>query len=160
VGLARAGVTDQHDRLPGVDPRAGGESGKLGGDAGDGIGVEVGQPLEAGDAGFADAAGAAAAGPVVGLGSQDLGKVGRRPTTAAKSPPPRRGPQFVKNNRLAGASSGDHTQACGQPRAQAPLAAVPELVDLANWLPPDGRPTTARSRRSGRAQSPKPRHTR
>jgi hypothetical protein len=77
VGLARAGVTDQHDRLPGVDPRAGGESGKLGGDAGDGIGVEVGQPLEAGEAGFADAAGAAAAGPVVGLGGQDLGKVGQ-----------------------------------------------------------------------------------
>ena len=39
--------------------------------------IEVGQPLDAGEAGFADAAGPAAAGAVVGLGGEDLGEVGQ-----------------------------------------------------------------------------------
>ncbi len=70
VGFAGAGVAEQHDRLTGVDPRAGGEGGEGGRDAGDGVGVEVGQPLDAGEAGFADAAGPAAAGAVVGLAAR------------------------------------------------------------------------------------------
>ena len=45
--------------------------------AGDGVGVEVGQPLEAREAGFGDAAGAAPGGAVVELGGQDLGEVGQ-----------------------------------------------------------------------------------
>jgi hypothetical protein len=73
--LAGAGVTEQDDRLTGVDPRSSGQRGEGGRDAGDGVGVEVGQPLEAGELRFGDAAGLAAAGAVVGLGGQDLGEV-------------------------------------------------------------------------------------
>jgi hypothetical protein len=77
VGFAGAGVTERDDRLAGVDPRAGCQGCELSGDAGDDVGVEVGQPLEAGEAGFADAAGSAPAGPVVGFGGQDLGQKGQ-----------------------------------------------------------------------------------
>jgi hypothetical protein len=60
----------------GVDPAAGGEGGDLGGaDGGDGVGVEVGEPLEAGEPGFGDPAGAATAVPVVELGGENLGEV-------------------------------------------------------------------------------------
>jgi hypothetical protein len=61
--------------LAGVDPRPGGEAGELGGDAGDGVGVEVGQPLDPRESGFGDAAGPAAAGAIVDLGGQDLGEI-------------------------------------------------------------------------------------
>jgi len=47
------------------------------GDGGDGVGVEVGQPLEPGEAGVGDAAGAAPGGAVVEFGGQDLGEVGQ-----------------------------------------------------------------------------------
>ena len=70
-----APVPEGDDRLAGVDPGASREGGELRGDAGDDVGVEVGQPLEAREPGFGDAAGAAAAGPVVDLGGQDLGEV-------------------------------------------------------------------------------------
>jgi hypothetical protein len=60
VGLAGAGVTEGDERLAGVDPRPGGQRGEGGRDAGDGVSTEVGQPLEAGESGFGDAAGAAA----------------------------------------------------------------------------------------------------
>jgi hypothetical protein len=75
VGFPGAGVTQQHERLPGVDPRSGSQAGEGRGDAGDVIGVEVGQPLGPGEPGFGDAAGPAAAGPVVDLGRQQLGEV-------------------------------------------------------------------------------------
>jgi hypothetical protein len=42
VGVAGAGVPEQDQGVPGVDPRAGGQGGEGGGDAGDGVGVEVG----------------------------------------------------------------------------------------------------------------------
>jgi hypothetical protein len=58
VGFAGAAVAEPDQWLSGVDPRAGGEGGELGCDAGDGVGVEVGEAFEAGEAGFADAAGA------------------------------------------------------------------------------------------------------
>ena len=62
MGLAGAGVAEQHDRFAGVDPGAGGERGELGGaDRWGRRRVEVGEPLDAGEAGFGDAAGAAAA---------------------------------------------------------------------------------------------------
>jgi hypothetical protein len=50
----------------------GGEGGR---DAGDRVGAEVGQPLDARELRFGDAAGPAAAGAVVDLGGQDLGEV-------------------------------------------------------------------------------------
>ena len=75
VGFAGAGVAEQHGRLAGVDPGTGGEGSELRCDAGDHAGAEVSQPLDAGEAGFGDAAGAAAAGPVVDFGGQDLGEV-------------------------------------------------------------------------------------
>jgi hypothetical protein len=68
VGLAGAGVTECDDRLAGVNPRPGSEGGELGGDAGDDVGPVVGQPLEARESGFSDAAGTAAAG-AIGLAS-------------------------------------------------------------------------------------------
>jgi hypothetical protein len=77
VRLAGAGVAEQNQGLAGVDPRAGCEGGELGRDTGDGVGVEVGQPLDAREAGFGDAAGAAAAQAVVGLGGEELGEVGQ-----------------------------------------------------------------------------------
>ena len=75
--LAGARVPEQDDWLAGVDPCSGGEGCEGGGDAGDGVGVEVGQPLDAGETGFGDAAGPAAFGAVVDLGGQDLGEVGQ-----------------------------------------------------------------------------------
>jgi len=45
MGLPGSGVTEQNQGLAGVDPRTGGEGGELRGDAGDDVGVEVGQPL-------------------------------------------------------------------------------------------------------------------
>jgi hypothetical protein len=68
VGLAGAGVAEQDQGLAGVDPRPGGQRGEGGRDAGDGVGVEVGQPLDAREARFGDAAGAAAAGAIIDLG--------------------------------------------------------------------------------------------
>src|SRR6185369_9555376 len=71
-------VAEQHHRFAFVQVGARGQAGELaGGDGGDGVGVEVGQPLEAGEAGFGDAAGAAPGGTVVELGGQDLGEVGQ-----------------------------------------------------------------------------------
>ena len=75
VGLAGAGVAEQHDRFAGVDPGAGGEVAEGGrGDAGHGVEVEVGQPFDAGELGFGDAAGAAAVGAVVDFGGEDFGE--------------------------------------------------------------------------------------
>jgi hypothetical protein len=51
VRLAGSGVAEGDDRLPGVDPRTGGEGGQGCGDAGDDVSVEVSQPLEPGEAG-------------------------------------------------------------------------------------------------------------
>ena len=45
--------------------------------AGDGVCVEVGQPLDAGEAGVGDAAGAAPGGAVVEFGGEDFGEVGQ-----------------------------------------------------------------------------------
>ncbi len=53
----------------------GGRAGR--GQGGDRVGVEVGQPLDAGEAGLGYAAGPAPGGPVVELGGQDLGEVGQ-----------------------------------------------------------------------------------
>ena len=78
VGFAGAAVAEQHDRLAVVHVGAGCEAGELaGGDGRDGAGVEVREPFEAREAGFGDAAGAAAAGAVVEFGGQDLGEVGQ-----------------------------------------------------------------------------------
>ena len=63
VGLAGAGVAEQHDGFAGVEVGAGGEVARVAGlMVGDGVDVEVGEPFEAGEAGFVDAAGAAAFG--------------------------------------------------------------------------------------------------
>ena len=78
VGFAGAGVAEQHDRVSGVDPGAGGEGGELGGaDGRDGAGVEAGEPLEARELRLGDAAGAAAGGSVAEFGGQDLGEAGQ-----------------------------------------------------------------------------------
>jgi hypothetical protein len=77
MGLAGAGVPEQDDRLAGVDPRPCSQGGQGGRDAGDGVGVEVSQPLDAGETRFGDAAGPAAACAVVDLCGQDLGQVGQ-----------------------------------------------------------------------------------
>ena len=76
VGLAGAGVAEQHDGFAGVDVGAGGEVARVAGaDGGGGVDVEVGEPFEAGEVGFVDAAGAAAFGAVVDLGGEDFGEV-------------------------------------------------------------------------------------
>jgi hypothetical protein len=80
MSLASAGVTEQHQRLAGVDPRPGGQGGESGGDAGDRVGAEVGQPLDPGEAGFGDAAGPAAAGALV-----DGAATSQSPTTRRSS---------------------------------------------------------------------------
>jgi hypothetical protein len=78
VGLAGAAVAEQHDRLAVVQVGAGGQAGEEGGgDGRDGVGAEVGQSLDAREAGFGDAAGAAPGGTVVELGGEDLGEVGQ-----------------------------------------------------------------------------------
>ncbi len=78
MGLAGAGVAEQHDRLAFVQVAAGCQGAQEGGgDGGDGAGGEVGQPLDAWEPGLGDAAGAAAVGAVVELGGQDLGEVGQ-----------------------------------------------------------------------------------
>jgi hypothetical protein len=78
VGLARAAVPEQDDRLAFVQVGTCGQVCELaGGDGGDCAGVEVGEPLEAGEAGFGDAAGAAPGGAVVEFGGEDLGEVGQ-----------------------------------------------------------------------------------
>ena len=78
MGLAGAAVAEQHDRLAFVQVGACGQVCELaGGDGGDGVGVEVGQPLEAREPGFGDAPGAAPDGAVVELGGQDFGEVGQ-----------------------------------------------------------------------------------
>jgi hypothetical protein len=66
---------EQDQLLGGVDPRPGREDGEGGGDAGDAVGFEVGQPVAPREAGFGHAAGPAAAGAVVYLGGQDLCEV-------------------------------------------------------------------------------------
>jgi hypothetical protein len=48
VRLARAGVTEQHDPLPGFDPRGGGEGGEVGGDAGVWSGLKSARHLKRG----------------------------------------------------------------------------------------------------------------
>src|SRR5262249_14852112 len=78
VGLAGAGVAEQHDRLALVQVGAGGQAGEDGrGDGRVGVGAEVGQPFDAREAGFGDAAGAAAGGAVIQLGGEDFGEVGQ-----------------------------------------------------------------------------------
>ena len=78
MGLAGAAVAEQHDRLAFVQVGARRQAGQLpGGQGGDRVGVEVGQPFEAREAGFGDAAGAAPGGAVIQLGGQDFGEVGQ-----------------------------------------------------------------------------------
>jgi hypothetical protein len=75
VGLAGAGVAEQHDRLAGVEVGAGGEGGQSGrGDGGHGVDVEVGEAFDAGELRLGDASGAAALGPVVDFGGEYLGQ--------------------------------------------------------------------------------------
>jgi hypothetical protein len=74
MGLAAAGVAEQHDRLAGVDPRPGGQRGEGGRDAGDRVGVKVGEPLDPRELRFSDPA---AAGAVIDLRGEDLGQVGQ-----------------------------------------------------------------------------------
>ena len=75
-GLAGAGVAEQDDRFPGGHVGAAGEVGQRGrGDAVHGVHVELGQALEAGELGLADAADSAALAAVVDLGGEDLGEV-------------------------------------------------------------------------------------
>ena len=69
VGFAGAGVVEQHDRFAGVHVGAGRERGEVRRwDAGNGVEVELREPLEAGEARFGDAAGAAAFEAVVDFG--------------------------------------------------------------------------------------------
>ena len=79
MGLAGAGVAEQHDGFPGVDPGAGGQVARVA--AGDGraaaVEVEVLEAFDAGELGFGDPAGPAAGVPVVALGGEDLGEVGQ-----------------------------------------------------------------------------------
>ena len=76
MGLAGAGVTEQHDRFAGVHVVPGGEVAQGGGcDAGDGVDVELRQPFQPRELGVVDAPGAASFGAVVDLGGQDLGEV-------------------------------------------------------------------------------------
>ena len=78
VCLSCAAVAEQHHRLAVVQVGAGCEPGELArGDGGNGVGAEVRGPFQAREAGFGDAAGAAAAGAVVQLGGQDLGEIGQ-----------------------------------------------------------------------------------
>jgi len=75
VGLAGAGVAEQHDGLTAVDPAAGCERGEGGSvNAGGGGEVEAGEGFEAGEAGFLAAAVAAAGVARVDLGGLDLGE--------------------------------------------------------------------------------------
>jgi hypothetical protein len=75
VGLAGAAVTEQHERLAGLDPGAASQRGQLGGrDAGHGIEVELAQPLEPREACFGDPAGAAALATFVDLSGEHLGE--------------------------------------------------------------------------------------
>ncbi len=76
VGLAGAGVLEQHDGFAGVHVVPGGELAEGGGgDRGDGVDVELREPLEPGELGVGDAAGPAAFGAVVDLGGEDLSEV-------------------------------------------------------------------------------------
>jgi hypothetical protein len=78
VGLAGAAVSEQHDRLAFVQVGTGSKAGEEGrGDGRDGVGAEVGEPLDPREAGFGDAAGAAPGGAVIELGGQDFGEVGQ-----------------------------------------------------------------------------------
>jgi len=78
VGLAGAAVAEEHDRLAFVQVGARCQAGELSGSqGGNRVSVEVGQPFEAREAGFGDAAGAAPGGAVGELGGQDLGEVGQ-----------------------------------------------------------------------------------
>jgi len=75
MGLAGAGLAEQHHRLAGVEVGARGQRGELGGlDAGQGVEVELAEPLESWEAGFGDPSGAAAFAAVVDLGGEDLGE--------------------------------------------------------------------------------------
>jgi len=78
VGLAGAGITEQHNGFAGVDVGAGGQCGQLGrGDGGHRVEVELGEAFEAGEFGVGDAAGAAALAAFVDLGGQHFGEVGQ-----------------------------------------------------------------------------------
>jgi len=78
MGFAGAGVAEEHDGVAGVEVAARGEGGDHGwGDVGCGGGVELGEAFDAGEAGFADAAGPAPFAAGVDLGGQDLGKIGQ-----------------------------------------------------------------------------------
>ncbi len=75
VRLAGAGVADQAQGFAVADPGAAGHGvDGRGGDVGVGVEVEVVQVLGAGEAGFFDAAGAAAPVAVVAFGQQQLGE--------------------------------------------------------------------------------------
>ena len=76
MGLAGAGVAEQHDRFAGVHVVPGGQLAEQGGrDTGDGVDVEVRQAFEPRELGVVDAPGAASFGAVVDLGGQDFGEV-------------------------------------------------------------------------------------
>ncbi len=75
VGLAGAGVAEQHDRFAGVQVVPGGELAEGGGlDGGDGVDVELREPFQAGELRVVDPAGAASFGAVVDLGGEHFGE--------------------------------------------------------------------------------------
>jgi hypothetical protein len=75
VALARARVTQQHDRLSGVHIGTGGQGGDGGRvDRRSSREVKIGQAFQARETSFVHAPGPAASGPLVHLGRQDLGQ--------------------------------------------------------------------------------------
>ena len=75
MGLAGAGVTDQHDGVAGVEVGAGGQrgDGRRVDRRGD-VDVEVGEAFDAREAGFVDPSGAASFGAVVDLDGEGVGE--------------------------------------------------------------------------------------
>jgi hypothetical protein len=73
MGLAGAGIPKQHNGFAGIHVGAGGQRDELcAADSGDGVDVELGQPLDPWELRRGDAAGAAAFGAFVDLGGQHL----------------------------------------------------------------------------------------
>ena len=76
MGLAGAGVTEQHDWFAGVHVVPAGQLPEDGGrDSGHGIDIEVRQAFQPRELGVVDAPGAAPFGAVVDLGGEDFGEV-------------------------------------------------------------------------------------
>jgi hypothetical protein len=75
VTLAGAGVAEQDDGFAGLEVRPGRQVRQRGGGDGGGVEFEVGQPLEAGELRFGDAAGPSPFLAVVDLGGEDFAEV-------------------------------------------------------------------------------------